>query len=432
MELLDVTQNGSVKQSKNNCAIVLRNDPVLKGAFCRNLLTDRVEIVKPMPWNCKGGTITDTDCNNIYMYMEKYDLRVERNIDAAIDVVANENEFHPIIDLLGNLEWDGVPRVKYALHRFLGADVDELSYECLKLFMFGALERIYNPGCKFEYMLCLVGGQGNGKSSFFRLLALSDSWFTDDLRKLDDEMVFRKMQGHWIIEMPEMLATAAAKTIEDNKAFLSRQKDTYKVPYEKHPKDMQRQCVFCGTSNKMAFLPFDRSGNRRFLPIETNMEQAEIHILADEDAAREYMKQMWAEIMMQYKAKEYSLKLSPDMEKQVAERRMKFMAEDTTAGLILSYLEDCKEEYVCTHMIAKEALGIFDKPDRRCINEINDIMNHCVSGWYQPEGKTRRFRDYGIQKYWCRVNQGLSNVNRSDSDADGFIKVPEQMELPFD
>ena len=93
-------------------------------------------------------------------------------------------------------------------------------------------------------MLCLVGGQGAGKSSFFRLLALKDDWFSDDLKKIDDENVYRKIKGHWIIEMSEMLATANARSIEDIKSFLSRQKETYKVPYEVHPEDRPRQCVW--------------------------------------------------------------------------------------------------------------------------------------------------------------------------------------------
>ena len=92
-----------------------------------------------------------------------------------------------------------------------------------------------HPGCKFETMLCLVGGQGAGKSTFFRLLAVKDEWFSDDLRRLDDDNVYRKLQGHWIIEMSEMIATANAKSIEEIKSFLSKQKETYKVPYETHP-----------------------------------------------------------------------------------------------------------------------------------------------------------------------------------------------------
>lgn len=141
-------------------------------------------------------------------------------------------------------------------------------------------------------MLCLVGGQGAGKSSFFRLLSVKDEWFSDDLKKLDDENVYRKLQGHWIIEMSEMIATANARSIEEIKSFLSRQKETYKVPYEVHPEDRLRQCIFAGTTNRMDFLPRDRSGNRRFLPVQVFPEQAEQHSLADEAASREYIGQM--------------------------------------------------------------------------------------------------------------------------------------------
>lgn len=80
------------------------------------------------------------------------------------------------------------------LHRFLGSDADDYTYEALKLFLLGAISRAFKPGCKFEVMLCLVGGQGAGKSSFFRLLAVKDDWFTDDLKSWTMKCV-PQMQG---------------------------------------------------------------------------------------------------------------------------------------------------------------------------------------------------------------------------------------------
>ncbi len=77
--------------------------------------------------------------------------------------------------------------------------------------MLGAIHRAFHPGCKFETMLCLVGGQGAGKSTFFRFMAVRDEWFSDDLRNLDDENVYRKLQGHWIIEMIASLYSMAEK-----------------------------------------------------------------------------------------------------------------------------------------------------------------------------------------------------------------------------
>ena len=90
-------------------------------------------------------------------------------------------------------------------------------------------------------MLCLVGGQGAGKSTFFRFQAIKDDWFSDDLRKLDDDSVFEKLQGYWIIEMSEMIATANAKSIEEIKSFLSRQKENYRIRYDKFASDRLRQ-----------------------------------------------------------------------------------------------------------------------------------------------------------------------------------------------
>lgn len=39
----------------------------------------------------------------------------------------------------------------------------------------------------------------------------------------------------------------------------------------------------------MTFLPYDRTGNRRFAPVEVNAEEAEVLIYEDEDASRNYI-----------------------------------------------------------------------------------------------------------------------------------------------
>lgn len=170
------------------------------------------------------------------LYLEENcDLTSEKKIMDAADLAAHQNSYHPVRDYLNSLTWDGTERISYCLHYFLGAEADEYTFQALRLFLLGAIHRAFRPGCKFEVMLCLVGGQGAGKSTFFRLLAGKDEWFSDDLRKLDDENVYRKLQSHWIIEMSEMIATANAKSIEEIKSFLSRQKEVYKIPYETHP-----------------------------------------------------------------------------------------------------------------------------------------------------------------------------------------------------
>ena len=359
-----------------------QQDPVLKGAIRKNLLTERVDIVKPLGWYRDSTTLTDVDIKYLLLYFEEnYGLTIEKKIQDAVMVIANENRYHPVRGFLNALQWDGIERIRYCLHRFLGADADDYTCEAMRLFLLGAISRAFRPGCKFEIMLCLVGGQGAGKSSFFRLLAVQDDWFSDDLKKLDDENVYRKMQGHWLIEMSEMIATANAKSIEEIKSFLSRQKETYKVPYETHPADRKRQCVFCGTSNTLDFLPLDRTGNRRFVPVMVHPELAEIHILDDEPAARAYLIQVWAEAMEIYRSGNFKLRFSPAMNEYLKVHQRDFMPEDTKAGQIIEYLEKCSDNMVCSKQLFREALGhSFDEPKQWEIREINEIMNNSVTG----------------------------------------------------
>ena len=42
--------------------------------------------------------------------------------------------------------------------------------------MLAAISRIYEPGIKYDIMLCLVGSQGAGKSTFFKYLAIKEEW----------------------------------------------------------------------------------------------------------------------------------------------------------------------------------------------------------------------------------------------------------------
>ena len=111
--------------------------------------------------------------------------------------------------------------------------------------------------------------------------------------------MFTKLQGHWIIEMSEMLATSKRKRALRRSALLSagRKKPTG------HPMNHSRKTgpaavrVRRHIKSPLDFLPLDRAGNRRFLPVMVCPEDAEVHILEDEDGSRAYLLQVWAEAM---------------------------------------------------------------------------------------------------------------------------------------
>lgn len=431
-ESLDTTQKGQTANTIANCKTVFQCDPLLKGAVRFNLLTERIDIVREVGWRRDASVLSDTDIKYLLLYFEEnYGITSEKKIQNALAIVANENCYHPIQDCLKELVWDGTPRIRSCLHHFLGADANDYVEEMLEHFLLGAVRRVFMPGSKYEEMLCLVGGQGAGKSTFFRLLAIKDEWFSDDLKKLDDDKVFTKLQGHWIIEMSEMLATSSAKSIEEIRSFISRQKETYRTPYESQPKDRLRQCVFGGTSNRLDFLPLDRAGNRRFLPVMVCPENAEVHILEDEDASRAYLLQVWAEAMEIYQSGQYSMKFSKPVQRKLVEVQKDFMPEDTEAGMIIGFLENYRGNQVCSKQLYREALHHeYDEPKRWQIHDINEIMNTAVTGW-RYFSNPRAFDRYGRQKGWERIADSGNELPGNEADfSELTAEEARQMGIP--
>ena len=411
---LEKTDKGGTANSIRNCVIVFENDPLFAGKIMRNLLTETDDMIGEFPWRRDTTRFDDQDLPHVLLHFEQYyGIRSEKCVQNAFRVVASAHGFHPIRNYLRKLRWDGN----------------------------------FEPGAKFDLMLVLTGGQGAGKSTFLRFLAVRDEWFSDDLKKLDDEKVYQRLAGHWIMEMSEMVATANAKSIEDIKSFLSRSKDTYKFPYDRYAADHLRQCVFAGTTNKMDFLPMDRSGNRRFLPVQVHPEQAETHILADEEASRAYIDLMWAEIMAIYESGEYITHLTREMEEKQAREQEKYMQEDTRAGQIYGFMETYPGDKLCSKQLYKEALDHpYDEPKQWETREIFEIVNvgianGSIQGW-RPFANSRRFEKYGTQRGWERIpaeqeKESTAPVNQAVNqpvekyEQMGFAEVKPGEDFPF-
>ena len=122
----------------------------------------------------------------------------------------------------------------------------------------------------------------------------------------------------------------------------------------------------------------------------------------DEAASRAYIEQVWAEAMTTYKSGDFKLSFTPEMIQYLKEHQRDFMPEDTKAGMIQAYLDRYTGSAVCSKQLFKEALNHpFDEPKQWEIREVNDIMNHGITGW-KYFSNPRIFEGYGRQKGWER------------------------------
>lgn len=299
MGLLKLNDSGQYNKTIENVLTILENDPQVRDRFYHDEFSNRPTVALRMPWEnennyYKERAWNDADDSGLRLYMEKfYNISGQQKIYDAMAVYATKHKRHKIKEYLGSLKWDGQKRLETLLIDYFGAEDNQYSRETIKKSLVAAVARIWNPGVKFDNMLILAGAQGIGKSTFFS--KLGKDWFSDSLRTFEGKEASELLQGYWIIEVGELEGFNKSE-MGTIKQFLSKKDDIYRAPYGRRTEAFARTCVFFGTTNETDFLR-DRTGNRRFWPVDVNKEKATKSIFTDLD---DEVDQIWAEAMVCY------------------------------------------------------------------------------------------------------------------------------------
>ena len=251
-------------------------------------------------------------------------------IKSEVVAVAHEQAYHPIIDYLDGLEWDGNRRLDTMLRDYARAEDTALNREFGAKFMIAGVRRVRRPGVKFDTMLVFEGNQGTGKSSFAEILAVRAEWFCGSLSlRSDDKTKAELLAGAWVVEVQEMDGIRKASTHE-LKRFLSTPRDKYRRSYGRDARNYPRQCIIVGSTNDQKYL-FDQTGNRRFWPVRAGKMELE-KLRADVD-------QLWAEAKEREAAGE-SIVLSEDLWEAATELTELRLVEDAFAAVLEDWFSD--------------------------------------------------------------------------------------------
>lgn len=342
------------KNSMKNCFLFLKNDKNLSGAFAFNLFSYKLEIVKNLPWEKKRHNayrqVDDLEAAHIALYLaQTYNVEFpSQKIWEAMSIVAGEKAYHPIRNQLDSLRWDGIPRLDQWLHRYCGAVDTKYTRAVGRKTLVGAVARIYQPGCKFDFVLVLEGKQGAGKSTVCRILG--GEYFGDspiDIHNPKDSIQY--VHSHWIIEFAEMVSVRKAD-INKLKQFIVAQEDEARPAYARTAKRFARQSIFIGTINpdSIGYL-VDDTGNRRFWPVLCGE--------CDTAALRRDRDQLFAEAKTYYEKGEI-LFLEDDVAMIAEHETRERLVKDPWSVIIFEWIDKHPEvAEVTTEMIYSQVIG---------------------------------------------------------------------------
>lgn len=355
-----------------------------------------------LPWDDSGKVRPWNDADDSYLlaYLQtKYGVKNEKAVQHALIIACDMRRFNPVIDIINTLpKWDGVKRVGYLFHAFLGADNNTYTQAVERLFLSALIMRTFHPGAKFDYMLVLTGPQGIGKSTLAKLLALDDEFFTDSLTGIGKKEGAELVQGNLVVEVAELDAIKG-KDLETVKAFISRTSDDFRPPYAKRVKKHLRRFALMGTTNSRYFLR-DASGRRRFLPVECGVHEPTGNLF--DDKISNIVRQAWAEMLHEYKQLgSLPLVLPDEVQVDAAQKQEAVSIEDVRIGEIEVWLDSrSPNEKVCISQICELALEIprhQQKPWQQ--NEVREIMARHFPEWKELE-KKQRVTGYGTQRVY--------------------------------
>jgi len=377
-----------------NYLTIIRNDPHFCNikfnalAYCPEKIVDGTSI----RWE-------DADDSAARHYIEnKYNIHNEKKLDDALRIVFREREHHPIKNIIESDVWDGIERIPTFLSKWLKCEDTSYSQEVSRLIFSGGINRLYNPGCKFDDVPVLIGTkQGEGKSTFVRWLALKDNFF-NEITEIEGQKGIEALEGIWICEIAELLALTKTKDVEAVKGYITKQTDKYRRPFDRRVTEHKRQCVFIGTTNKEQFLT-DKTGNRRWYPIRVH--QSGYDLFDNKEKIQYEILMCWREAKVKFDSGNMKPYADRNLIDSIREHQQGAMEDDYRDGMIADYLINRDE--VCIVELWKHALkNEFSRPSKKDSNDIALILQ-ATGEWGRCE-KTKRVGEFGVQKIWKRTN----------------------------
>lgn len=314
------------------------------------------------------------------------EFNVNMTKDRAVDTcfyLARQKSYDPVEQWLTSLQGkasgfkqEGIAEILFNLRE---PYYDEMVWS----WMLATVKRVFEPGSKFDNALILQGAPHIGKSTFFGTIVPGEFFDENMGSKLDTDDL-RKLHSHLVNEWSELDQFTAKEYAGKIKAFLSRRKDSFRLPYAKELVTYPRRSMVVGTTNENQFLT-DTTGNRRFwiLPVQWILPPTDLEPMRDE---------LWAGVVADYwenwRGPHNEVTLSEDSRQRQTQENEVYLWHDVLEEVLSSYLEGKTLHLTMAEIMAhlcdyNDGLLGIKASDRGTTMRVGQILNKL--GWKRKQ-----------------------------------------------
>lgn len=200
-------------------------------------------------------------------------IKAESAVLDRLEIIAQQNPYHPMEVWLGDLVWDGADHIGALIDTVKSPNALWPVY--LRKWLIQTCEAVCGWRDTHErsipYVLTFTGAQGAGKTSWFKKLGGSMGWM---MSEAELHLNSASSKDHQIAvlakpmaELSELDGIFRKSDISNMKSFISRGVDSIRSPYARTALVKPRMTAFCASVNECEFLN-DPTGSRRFWPVE--------------------------------------------------------------------------------------------------------------------------------------------------------------------
>jgi predicted P-loop ATPase len=383
---LIVSVSGSPKPLLANAVTALRECPAWGAALTYDGFGLETFLDASPPWSMELEWIPRAWSSHDDLlatdWLQRQGIAVNSNTTAqAVELVAKDRQFHPVLDYLDSLGHDDTPRASTWLSQYLGAAPTGYNQAVGRAMLIAAVARIRDPGCKVDTVPIFEGAQGAMKSTAVRVLF--EPWFTDELADLGSKDAAMQTRGIWAIEVSELDAMSRME-VSRIKAFISRTTDRFRPPYGSRLIESRRSCVFWGTTNAEGYLK-DETGGRRFWPVKVGK--------IDVAGLRGIRDQLWAEADVLYASGTPWWIVSPTIQGEAETQQRDRYAGDPWDNAIEDYVNRSDSGEVTIEQVLEVGLMLE-------INRCGQAEMNRVARVLKSMGLMRRQKGSGATRRW--------------------------------